>query len=72
MVVAPGLAFDRRGGRLGYGGGYYDRFLKRLPGRHSLIGICFAEQLVEVVPMVAEDMAVNIVVTDSEVIRPDR
>lgn len=68
-VILPGLAFDRRGGRLGYGGGYYDRFLRRLRTRPSLVGIAFAEQLVKRVPVGDGDVNVDLVVTDREVIR---
>jgi len=46
-VVVPGLAFDRRGGRLGYGGGNYDKFLRRLPADAVLIGLAFSEQIVQ-------------------------
>ncbi len=49
-VIVPGLAFDRRGGRLGYGGGHYDTFLRLLPTGPVLIGLAFAEQIVPEVP----------------------
>jgi 5-formyltetrahydrofolate cyclo-ligase len=67
LVVAPGLAFDRAGGRLGYGGGYFDAFLPRLRRGCAVVGICFAEQLVGEVPAAPHDRAVDLVVTDREV-----
>jgi 5-formyltetrahydrofolate cyclo-ligase len=70
LVVAPGLAFDRRGRRLGYGGGYFDAFLPRLRPGTPVVGVCFAEQVVDEVPAGEGDRAVHVVVTDAEVIRP--
>ncbi|HXY45044.1 MAG TPA: 5-formyltetrahydrofolate cyclo-ligase, partial [Acidimicrobiales bacterium] len=69
--IVPGLAFDRGGGRLGYGGGYYDRFLRRLPVTATLVGIAFADQLVGAVPLAGGDVKVDLVVTDAGVIRCD-
>ncbi len=68
VVIAPGLAFDRRGHRLGYGGGHYDRYLRRLSPRAVRIGIGFAVQVVEGVPGEPEDERVDLVVTDAGVI----
>jgi 5-formyltetrahydrofolate cyclo-ligase len=68
-VVAPGLAFDRRGRRLGYGAGYYDRWLRRLRLDTPRIGICFSFQVVDRVPAGGSDERMDIVVTDREVIR---
>ncbi|MGH2676415.1 MAG: 5-formyltetrahydrofolate cyclo-ligase [Actinomycetota bacterium] len=68
VVVAPGLAFDRTGRRLGYGGGHYDRYLDRL-GRHArTVGIGFSAQLVDEVPAGRRDRRVELVVTDAGVI----
>ena len=63
------LAFDRRGGRLGYGGGNYDKFLRRLPADAVLIGLAFSEQIVAEVPMGEDDLGLHLVVTDQEVVR---
>ena len=63
LIVVPGVAFDKRGGRLGRGGGYYDRLLRKA-GKVLKIGLCFREQLVKKVPMQARDVSVDRVITD--------
>lgn len=63
-VLLPGLAFDPTGGRLGQGGGHYDRLLARLPERTLRVGVGFSCQLVPRVPRVAHDEPVDLVVTD--------
>jgi 5-formyltetrahydrofolate cyclo-ligase len=68
LVVAPGLAFDRAGGRLGYGGGHYDRYLGRLGQETIRVGIGFAVQVVDAVPRTTSDEGVHMVVTEDEVI----
>ena len=67
-VLVPGVAFDARGGRLGYGGGFYDRLLAGA-GDASLIAAAFSLQLVPSVPMAAHDRRVPIIVTESATIR---
>lgn len=62
VIVCPGLAFDKAGNRLGYGGGYYDRYLKDCPAKR--IGICFKEQLVEAIPCKENDVPMDAVITD--------
>ncbi len=66
LVLIPGLAFDREGHRLGYGAGYYDRFLAE--SRMPKIGLAFATQVVERVPKTAHDQRVDFIVTENEVI----
>lgn len=69
LVVLPGLAFDREGGRLGRGAGYYDRVLARILGagrRPSLIGVGYSFQLIDRVPMASHDVRVDLVVTETE------
>jgi len=64
LIILPGVAFDRQGGRLGQGGGYYDRLLKDAPDGVVCIGIAFECQLVEAVPCMPHDMRVDKVVTE--------
>jgi 5-formyltetrahydrofolate cyclo-ligase len=68
VVLVPGLAFDRRGYRVGYGGGHYDRFLTRLQTQTLRIGIAFDGQIVPSVPHGPEDEPVDLVVTDRRTI----
>lgn len=67
-VIAPGLAFDAHGYRLGYGGGHYDRYLMRLRPDSFRVGIAFHLQLVPSVPHGPEDQPLDFVVTDQETI----
>jgi 5-formyltetrahydrofolate cyclo-ligase len=67
VVLAPLLAFDRRGGRLGYGKGFYDRTLRQLAtqGRRPLvIGLAFADQEVEEVPTGPDDVPLDGAITE--------
>ncbi len=64
LALIPGLAFDRQGGRLGRGGGFFDRLLAdRLPATF-LVGVAFLFQVVEQVPLTPHDIPMNAVVTD--------
>ena len=69
VIVTPGLAFDRRGFRLGYGGGYYDRLFRRTGTGAFRVAIGFGVQVVEGVPHGHADLAVHAIVTETEVIR---
>lgn len=60
LVLVPGLAFDRRGYRIGYGGGYYDRFLSREPD-HPTIALCFDFQYFPRLEAEDHDIPVNLV-----------
>lgn len=64
LVVAPGLAFDPHGGRLGRGGGFYDRFLVRVE-RAARVGVAFDGQIIAGVPMDRHDVYMHVVVTPS-------
>lgn len=68
LVLAPGLAFDRQGGRLGYGRGYYDGFLAALAaeGFHpGVIGLGFSFQMVERVPRGPWDVSMDAILTEA-------
>lgn len=64
LILVPGLAFDSRGHRLGYGQGYYDRYLTLVrPGCFSL-GVAYAFQIIDKMPNANHDIPVNAVLTD--------
>ena len=70
VVLVPGLGFDRAGRRIGYGGGFYDRFMRRLRPDALRVGLAFGPQLLsEAIPTRPSDEVVDIVVTDHEVVR---
>ncbi|MEW6595348.1 MAG: 5-formyltetrahydrofolate cyclo-ligase [Thermodesulfobacteriota bacterium] len=65
VVILPGSVFDRHGGRLGYGGGYYDRFLALEAPRALRVAVAFDMQVVARVPVLAHDMRLHWLVTES-------
>jgi len=69
LIVVPGLAFDLGGGRLGAGGGFYDRFLARDDCRAGTVGVAFELQVVEALPREPHDRGVESLVTDRAVRR---
>ncbi len=64
LIVVPGVAFDRRGRRLGRGGGYFDRFLARLPASIPRVGLAFRFQVVRKIPWEGHDQPVCKVITE--------
>ncbi len=64
ICIVPALCFDRQGYRLGYGKGYYDRFLKNFNG--IKIGICFNEFIKEALPIFNTDIAVDMIISDDK------
>lgn len=69
FILLPGVAFGRDGVRLGYGGGFYDKLLARLPHQPVLVAAAFAMQVVEHIPQEATDRKVGWLVTEQETIR---
>ncbi|MBM7584673.1 5-formyltetrahydrofolate cyclo-ligase [Bacillus pakistanensis] len=64
LVIVPGLAFTRHGYRLGFGGGYYDRFLENYRG--STVSLAFKEQVVESIPIESFDLPVQSILSEAE------
>ncbi len=69
VALIPGVAFDPHGGRLGHGGGHYDRLLARLPASCARIGMAFSCQVVPAVPREDHDAPVDLIVTEQRVHR---
>ncbi len=69
VALVPGSAFDTSGGRIGYGGGFYDGFLARMRPDATRIGIAFDTQIVPTVPAEPHDLRLNAVVTERRVLR---
>jgi 5-formyltetrahydrofolate cyclo-ligase len=70
LVLTPGLAFDRSGWRLGYGGGYFDRFLKDFHGES--VGIVFRALLLDAVPHGRYDIPLHWLATESGLVKVGR
>ncbi len=60
LVLMPGVAFDEKGNRMGYGGGFYDKFLAQEPN-HPTVALCYAFQMVENLPTDDYDVPVDMV-----------
>ncbi len=69
LILMPGVAFDREKGRLGYGAGYYDRFLSRIEYKPYLLAPAYAMQIVDQVPVEEWDTPIHAIVTEKEWIR---
>jgi 5-formyltetrahydrofolate cyclo-ligase len=72
LFVVPGLAFDRAGGRVGFGRAYYDRLLAKANPNARFVAVCFHSQLVATVPMIEHDIPMHLIVTERETIHPIR
>ncbi len=68
VVVVPGVGFDPRGYRIGYGGGYYDRFLP-LCSNALFVGLAYEFQIVDKVPNEDWDIRMDVIITEERVIR---
>lgn len=66
VMIIPGVGFDIKRNRLGFGKGYYDRYLKDYQGKK--IGVCFSSQVVMNLPITSEDIQMDILITDKMVL----
>ena len=69
LIVVPGVAFDIKKGRMGYGGGYYDRYFKKIDKKNfkkiSKVALAYDFQIIDEVPMDENDMPVDYIITDT-------
>ncbi|WP_136807141.1 5-formyltetrahydrofolate cyclo-ligase [Desulfosediminicola flagellatus] len=70
-VILPGSVFDERCGRFGYGGGFYDRFVSKIP-KACRIGLAFDLQIVKLAPLQDHDELLDYVITETRIIRGKR
>ena len=64
LVIVPGVAFDKKGNRLGRGKGYYDRFLKKLPRKTTSMGLAFDFQILPHLPTTTQDISVRRIISN--------
>jgi 5-formyltetrahydrofolate cyclo-ligase len=72
LIVVPGVAFDRDGGRIGYGAGFYDRYFKKIDdknvGRIKKLVLAYDFQVIDKVPMNKHDVTIDYIITENEFI----
>lgn len=68
VIFVPGVAFDAKGNRLGYGGGYYDRLLQELPNETAFVGLAYDFQITDHVPNGEGDVPMDKIVTEERLI----
>ncbi|MCQ4923520.1 5-formyltetrahydrofolate cyclo-ligase [Tissierella carlieri] len=68
LILVPGVVFARNGYRVGYGGGYYDRFLSKFEKKVDKIGLAFDLQVTDEVPTDSFDIPVDLIITEKEII----
>ena len=72
LIVVPGVAFDRNGGRMGYGAGFYDRYFKKISKDNIKkivkLALAYDFQILEKIPMNEQDVPVNYIITENEFI----
>lgn len=71
LVLVPGIVFDKEGHRIGYGFGYYDKFLRKVP-KAIKIGLAFDFQIVDKIPREMHDVSVDMIITEKRVIECKR
>lgn len=68
LIIMPGVAFDRSGNRIGYGGGYYDKYLKDISFNIERIALAYEMQLIEEIDTEEHDLKVYSIITENEII----
>jgi 5-formyltetrahydrofolate cyclo-ligase len=68
LAIIPGIAFDERGGRIGYGTGFYDKFIPGLDVTTRKVALAFECQIVQQIPMEPHDRYIDIIITEKRII----
>ncbi len=68
LAIIPGIAFDEKGGRIGYGEGYYDRLIPKLSITTRKVAFALESQIVQQIPMESHDKFVDIIITENRII----
>ena len=68
LVILPGVVFDNKGGRVGYGAGYYDKYLKDLSSDVPKVALCYDIQLIDEVPMEEHDVRADYIITEKRTV----
>lgn len=68
LIIIPGIVFDKEGYRIGYGGGFYDRFLLEIRKNITCIGLAFELQVIESFPHDINDVPMHIIITEERII----
>ena len=69
LAIVPGIAFDKKGHRIGYGYGYYDRLLEKLNKNIIKIGLCYEFQLIDKIPKQKHDIPMDIIITEKRIVK---
>jgi 5-formyltetrahydrofolate cyclo-ligase len=72
LILMPGVAFDRQGGRVGYGAGFYDRFLSDINNKVNKIAVAYHFQVLTNIPMDEHDVRIDGIITEEESIFTDK
>jgi 5-formyltetrahydrofolate cyclo-ligase len=67
LVVVPGVAFDKRGNRMGYGAGYYDSFLPKLRPEVKKVAVAFEIQVTDSLPAEEHDVKMDLIITENTI-----
>jgi len=68
FIIVPGIAFDKDGCRIGYGMGFYDKFLSSLKKRVPIVGLAYEFQIVDDIPVCDKDVTLDKIITEKRII----
>lgn len=68
LIIVPGTVFDREFNRIGYGGGYYDRYLEDIAYKNNKVVLAYDFQIIDKIESEEHDIKMDLIITDKEVI----